>query len=70
MDKLCKRRANANFKYQYIYLKQKQTIALQNTNLEATAYELDHVKPYRSSAALIHDKNKNYIFTNDNKNFI
>lgn len=48
-------------KYQYIYLKQKQTIALQNTNLEATAYELDHVKPYRSSAALIHDKNKNYI---------
>ncbi|UYW02333.1 3',5'-cyclic-nucleotide phosphodiesterase [Flavobacterium agricola] len=48
-------------KYQYHYLTAKKPVALQNTKLTATPFVLDHVKPYKSSAALIADANQNYV---------
>jgi len=48
-------------KYQYQYVTEGQAIPLQNTNLTATPFVLDHVKPYKSSAILVTDPEQNAI---------
>jgi len=48
-------------KYTYEYLNEGVPVTLKNTSLSVTSYVLDHVKPYKSSAALIKNKNNEYV---------
>lgn len=48
-------------KYNYVYLEEGQKVKLENTNLSVTPFVLDHVKPYKSSAALIQNNTNEYV---------